>query len=298
MRRQSATALQPSLLPGGAHTALALGCLLVVWLITRVVLFAQMHDAAGFEIDALPEFLHGRRGDTLPGTTERAGGAPAAPATSVHVVLTSNGNSYMNWQTRVMYATYLAVVKREPGGPLARGAFTRVLHRSTDDELMQEVPTMRFTPAHVNCDVYCAFPVADRAPALVEWAATDDARRCSHYLLVGALRPCVRARARGTPRQRRRQRACDARGRLRAARAWRAREQHHVRDPCGLLSAAGSRAARGCAETDHLFVKGLPDSLLPPEGEAVGFPFGCARCGTPQLWRSRAAAPRSRLAQR
>ncbi len=90
----------------------------------------------------------------------------------------------MNWQTRVMYATYRGVVARDPGGPMARGAFTRVLHRSTDDELMVEVPTQRFTPVHVNCDVYCSFPVADRAPALLEWSRTPDALRCSHILLV------------------------------------------------------------------------------------------------------------------
>jgi hypothetical protein len=165
------------LLPGGGRTAVALGCLGLVWLFTRALLFMQMHDAAGFEMDALPEFLHRRRSAPRP--------APVA-APSVHVVLTSNGNSYMNWQTRVMYATYLAVAAGDPGGVLARGAFTRVLHRSTDDELMTEVPTLRFTPAHVNCDVYCSFPVADRAPALVQWSRTDDAKRCSHFLLVGA----------------------------------------------------------------------------------------------------------------
>lgn len=69
---------------------------------------------------------------------------------------------------------------RSPG----RGAFTRVLHRGTDDELMVEVPTQRFDPAHLNCDTYCSFPVADRAPALLAWATTPDARRCSHLLLV------------------------------------------------------------------------------------------------------------------
>jgi hypothetical protein len=90
----------------------------------------------------------------------------------------------MNWQTRVMYSTYLSVLASDPSGPLARGAFTRVLHRSTDDELMQELPTQRFTPVHVNCDVYCSFPVADRSPALVEWMATADSRRCSHIFLV------------------------------------------------------------------------------------------------------------------
>lgn len=100
---------------------------------------------------------------------------------SIHTVLTSNGNSYMNWQSRVMYATYLKVA----GGPMK--AFTRVLHRHTDDELMIEIPTMRFDPVHINCDEYCSFPVADRSPALVEWMRTPDSRQCTHILLVGAL---------------------------------------------------------------------------------------------------------------
>lgn len=90
----------------------------------------------------------------------------------------------MNWQTRVFYATYLRVLADDPGGIMAQGAFTRVLHRSTDDELMHEVPTWRVTPVHVNCDVYCSFPVADRAPALLEWARTPESKRCSHIMLV------------------------------------------------------------------------------------------------------------------
>lgn len=135
-----------------------------------------------------------------------------------------------------MYATYLKVA----GGHMK--AFTRVLHRHTDDELMHEarppsavspipsvpvftprrdggiaavirgrrrfrlvgcsdagtcvcvcvfvllqIPTSRFDPVHINCDEYCSFPVADRAPALVEWMRTDDAKQCTHILLVGAL---------------------------------------------------------------------------------------------------------------
>ena len=160
------------------RSVLVLSVLVAIWLATRIILFVQMHDAAGIEIDGLPEFIRPRK-------SAATATAPLKPGSgSVHVVLTSNGNSYMNWQTRVMYGTYLAAVAKEPGGPLARGAFTRVLHRSTDDELMAEVPTLRFRPAHVNCDVYCSFPVADRAPALVEWVRTEDAKRCSHVLLV------------------------------------------------------------------------------------------------------------------
>lgn len=37
------------------------------------------------------------------------------PPACIHTVLTSNGNSYMNWQTRIMYATYKARVS-----PLSR----------------------------------------------------------------------------------------------------------------------------------------------------------------------------------
>ena len=50
---------------------------------------------------------------------------------------------YMNWQTRIMYATYKKHAAA-PGSILE--AFTRILHRGKDDELMMEVPTMRFDP--------------------------------------------------------------------------------------------------------------------------------------------------------
>ena len=139
--------------------------------------------------------------------------APAAAGeTCVHTVLTSNGNSYMNWQTRVMYATWQAAARAEaPGSGRIMTAFTRVLHRSTDDELMQEVPTWRVDPLRPSCDTYCDFPVADRAAALAEWALSPDSQRCSHVMMV---------------------------------------------------------------ETDYLFVRPLPPSILPSAGHAVGFHFG------------------------
>ena len=183
--------------------------LLLTWLGTRGVLVHQMQHAA-----VVQETRSG--GLTAPGTAPDSVVDPparvspeqsAGDSRSVHVVLTSNGNpcacpaahmsaqrlwltfllplcADMNWQTRVFYATYQRVVALDPGGVMARGAFTRVLHRSTDDELMHEVPTWRVTPVHVNCDVYCSFPVADRAPALLEWARTPESRTCSHILLV------------------------------------------------------------------------------------------------------------------
>jgi hypothetical protein len=89
----------------------------------------------------------------------------------------------MNWQTRVMYATYLAAAKAD-GPNTVMKAFTRVLHRTTDDDLMTEVPTQRFAPARPACDAYCDFPVSDRSVALAQWALTPDAARCSHILMV------------------------------------------------------------------------------------------------------------------
>ena len=111
-------------------------------------------------------------------------GSPPSVPTCVHTVLTSNGNSYMNWQTRVMYATWQAAAAAEPGSTRVMTAFTRVLHRTTDDELMTEVPTVRIDPARPACDSYCDFPVADRAAALASWALREDARRCSHIMMV------------------------------------------------------------------------------------------------------------------
>ena len=66
--------------------------------------------------------------------------AATEPPACLHTVLTSSGNAYMNWQTRIMYATYKKHAAA-PGSILK--AFTRILHRGKDDELMMEVPTMR-----------------------------------------------------------------------------------------------------------------------------------------------------------
>jgi hypothetical protein len=98
-------------------------------------------------------------------------------------MITSNGQPYMNWQTRVFYRTWLASSK-EKGSPLKH--FTRVLHRTRDDELMLEIPTVRIDPTHAECDNGCDYAVKDRARAIAEWAETKDARRCSHVLMAEA----------------------------------------------------------------------------------------------------------------
>ena len=77
------------------------------------------------------------------------------PPTCLHTVLTSSGNAYMNWQTRIMYQTYLKHAAA-PGSVMK--AFTRVLHRGKDDELMQEVPTMRFDPNQAGLKLIVGVP--------------------------------------------------------------------------------------------------------------------------------------------
>lgn len=44
--------------------------------------------------------------------------------------------------------------------------FTRVLHRTSDDALSAEVPTLRVAPRTPACDDWCPFPVADRPEAV------------------------------------------------------------------------------------------------------------------------------------
>ena len=70
-----------------------------------------------------------------------AGGGHHVPAgwptvgSTVHTLCTSNGSPYTNFQTRIMYATY-QLAQKAPGGEIM-AAFTRILHRSKTDELMQ-----------------------------------------------------------------------------------------------------------------------------------------------------------------
>ena len=58
------------------------------------------------------------------------------------------------------------------------------MHRTSDDELMREVPTMRFYPLQPDCDVWCRYPVADRSKALLEWLDTPDSKRYEHVMII------------------------------------------------------------------------------------------------------------------
>ena len=106
-------------------------------------------------------------------------GKPLPAPRGIHVMCTSNGSPYLNWQTRIMYRTFQKV---QPGSDMLH--FTRLLHRRTDDELMAEVPTTRVDSLHAACDKWCEFPVADRPDAIRKWLLTDDSKRGEWILMI------------------------------------------------------------------------------------------------------------------
>jgi len=111
--------------------------------------------------------------------TSRAS-VPAVP--TIHVMATSNGSPYLNWQTRTMYKTFQMVQATPEGAHMKY--FTRLLHRRTDDELVAEVPTLRVDSLHAACDTWCEFPVADRPHAVAAWLKTEDAQLGDYLFLI------------------------------------------------------------------------------------------------------------------
>jgi len=104
---------------------------------------------------------------------------------TIHTLITSNGSPYQNFQARIMYGTY-KIVQKMPGGEFMTG-FTRILHRSINDEIVKEIPTFRAKPLHPACDTWCDFPVADRPDAVVQWitaARQDPSMIKGHFLLL------------------------------------------------------------------------------------------------------------------
>ena len=63
-------------------------------------------------------------------------------------------------------------------------AFTRVLHRSKDDGLEVEVPTVRVKPLDPACDVQCGFVVKDRPYAMRQFLDEPSNVLASHIFLA------------------------------------------------------------------------------------------------------------------
>uniref|UniRef100_A0A383WBI5 Hydroxyproline O-arabinosyltransferase-like domain-containing protein n=1 Tax=Tetradesmus obliquus TaxID=3088 RepID=A0A383WBI5_TETOB len=93
--------------------------------------------------------------------------AAELPGDSIHALMTGNGSPYQNIQGRIMYSS-MKLVQQMPGGSNIK-AFTRIMHRTADDDLVGEFPTFRAYPLQPACDTWCEFPVKDRANAVVQW---------------------------------------------------------------------------------------------------------------------------------
>ncbi|KAL4442745.1 hypothetical protein ABPG77_006739 [Micractinium sp. CCAP 211/92] len=94
---------------------------------------------------------------------------------TIHVFITSNGKPYVNWQTLVLYGTFLRA-QRMPGGD-KMVAFTRILHRVTDDALVPGVPTWRVDPVRPECGgggpagKQCKYVIVERPSAVRKFLA-------------------------------------------------------------------------------------------------------------------------------
>ena len=82
-----------------------------------------------------------------------------------HVMLTANEQSYVAWQSRIMYQRYLKLLSSEHSG--AFGGFTRVLHSERADNLMDEIPSVVVDPLPKGVDE--GYVVLNRPFAIKQW---------------------------------------------------------------------------------------------------------------------------------
>ena len=95
---------------------------------------------------------------------------------TVHTLVTSSGDGYQNFQTRILYSSY-KIVQKMPGGEKMTG-FTRILHRTVPDILMEEVPTFHvWDVLKPQCDGWCDYPVANRPNAILQYFQAADKNR-------------------------------------------------------------------------------------------------------------------------
>jgi hydroxyproline O-arabinosyltransferase len=121
-------------------------------------------------------------GSTATATSSRAD-SWSMKGNTVHVLATSNGSPYCNFQSRILHHTFKAAVK-QPGGS-AMVAFTRILHRTVPDALMGEMTTFRADPLQPKCDGWCEYPVSDRPNAVRQFL--DAAKKDPSMIKVGFL---------------------------------------------------------------------------------------------------------------
>lgn len=91
-----------------------------------------------------------------------------------------------------MYAIFLQLQKENPDGIMRH--FTRLLHRTVDDELSAIVPTVRVDPRRPSCNTSCDFAVGDRVDAFLKFTKTPEFNLTTHlliaesdYLFIGAV---------------------------------------------------------------------------------------------------------------
>jgi hypothetical protein len=131
------------------------------------------------------------------GSGSGSGSGAPADTRGIHVVVTADSSTYLQWQMRVCYYHYLKAAAA-PGSALR--AFTRVLHTGEPDALMDDIPTV-VVPLGPKPD--SGGPPIQRPTAMIAWL--KQAPPTEEYVLMlepdhVLLRPVpLGAVARGRP---------------------------------------------------------------------------------------------------
>ena len=88
-----------------------------------------------------------------------------------HVALTATDAPYSKWQCRIMYYWYKKT-KNLPGSEM--GAFTRILHSGSPDNLMDEIPTFVVDPLPAGLDRVRDLPSSPFCSFLILWSTSQD----------------------------------------------------------------------------------------------------------------------------
>eukprot|EP00873_Tetraselmis_striata_P010022 jgi/Tetstr1/430286/TSEL_020113.t1 len=94
-----------------------------------------------------------------------AAAPPAINGRKYHVVVSTDGNHYTTWQTRIMYYWYKRAKEQHPDSDI--GGFTRLLHSGRPDKYMEEMPTVVVSGLGHMADRN--YPVLNRPFAFKQW---------------------------------------------------------------------------------------------------------------------------------